>query len=84
MIGISIRKYLQKVYFNILTVSAVAVVLPLICTHYIDESFIGFIIISLIAVICTIISIYFIGCNRQERQFIHQKFNIIKAKITRR
>ena len=84
MIGVSIRKYLQKVYFNILTVSVVAVVLPLISTQYIDETFIGFIIVSLIAVICTIISIYFIGCNRQERQSIHQKLNAIRTKITRK
>lgn len=84
MIGVSIRKYLQKVYFNILTVSVVAVVLPLISTQYIDETFIGFIIVSLIAVICTIISIYFIGCNRQDRQSIHQKLNAIRTKITRK
>ena len=84
MIGISIRKYLHKVYFNILIVSIVAIILPLISTQYIDESFIGFIIVSLIAVICTITSIYFIGCNRQERQFIHQKLNTIRTKITRK
>lgn len=83
MIGVSIRKYLQKVYFNILTVSAIAIVLPLISTLYIDETFIGFIIVSLIAVVCTIISIYFIGCNHQERQFIHQKLDTIRTKITR-
>lgn len=84
MIGVSIRKYLQKVYFNILTVSAIAIVLPLISTQYIDETFIGFIIISLIAIVCTITSIYFIGCNRQERQSIHQKLNTIRTKITRK
>ena len=84
MIGISIRKYLQKVYFNILTVSAISIVLPLISTQYIDETFIGFIIVSLIAVVCTIISIYFIGCNRQERQSIHQKLDTIRTKITRK
>lgn len=84
MIGISIRKYLQKVYFNILIVSVIAMILPIISTQYIGESFIGFIIISLIAVICTITSIYFIGCNYQERQFIHQKLNTLRIKITRK
>lgn len=82
MIGISIRKYLQKVYFNIISVSIAAVLLPLISTNYIEESFINFIFISLIAVICTITSIYFIGCNHQERQFIHQKLGTIKSKFT--
>lgn len=84
MIGISIRKYLQKVYFNIIAVSIAAVILPLISTNYIEESFINFIFISLIAVICTITSIYFIGCNHQERQFIHQKLGTIKSKFTQK
>lgn len=84
MIGISIRKYLQKVYFNIIAVSIAAVILPLISTNYIEESFINFIFISLIAIICTITSIYFIGCNHQERQFIHQKLGTIKSKFTQK
>lgn len=84
MIGISIRKYLQKVYFNILIVSICAIILPFISTQYIEETFIGFIIISLITVICTISSIYLIGCNHQERQFIHQKLDTIRAKVTRK
>ena len=81
MISISIRNYLQKVYFNIITVGIAAFILPFISAQYITESFISFIVISLIAVICTIISIYFIGCNHQERLFILQKLSTIKAKI---
>lgn len=84
MIGISIRNYLQKVYLNIITVSIAAFILPFISTQYMEKSFISFIVISLIAVICTIISIYFIGCNHQERLFILQKLNTIKAKINKK
>ena len=84
MIKLSIIKYLKKVYFNIIIVSITAAIFPLISACYIDKSFINFILISLIAVICTFTSIYFIGCNYQERQFIHQKLNAIKSKITRK
>lgn len=84
MIGISIRNYLKKVYFNIITVSIVAFTLPFFSAQYMPESFINFIIISSIATICTISSIYFIGCNYQERQFIQQKLNSIKSQITRK
>ena len=84
MINLSIIKYLKKVYFNIIIVSITAAIFPLISACYIDKSFINFILISLIAVICTFTSIYFIGCNYQERQFIHQKLNAIKSKITRK
>lgn len=81
MIGISIQKYLKKVYLNIIIVSIIATIIPFISVQYINESFIGFIIISLVTVFCTISSIYFIGCNRQEKQFINQKINTIKTKI---
>ena len=84
MIGISIRNYLQKVYFNIITVGIAAFILPFISAQYITESFISFIVISLIAVLCTITSIYFIGCNHQERLFILQKLSTIKAKINKK
>lgn len=84
MIGLSITKYVRNVYLNIIIVSIIAVILPLISAYYIKESFINFIFISLIAVICTLSSIYFIGCNNQEREFIHQKLGTIKSKITRK
>lgn len=84
MIGISIRRYLRKVYFNIIIVSIIAAIPPCISTHYIDESFINFTINILLAAICTISSIYFIGCNYQERQFIQQKLSSVKSKITRK
>lgn len=84
MIGLSITKYLKNVYLNIIVVSIIAVILPLISAYYIKESFSNFIFISLIAVICTFSSIYFIGCNNQEREFIHQKLGTIKSKITRK
>lgn len=84
MIGLSITKYLKNVYLNIIVVSIIAVILPLISAYYIKESFSNFIFISLIAVICTLSSIYFLGCNNQEREFIHQKIGTIKSKITRK
>lgn len=84
MIGISIKKYLKKVYFNIISVSIVAILPPIIVAHYIEESFTSFIIISLTTAICTITSIFFIGCNYQERQFILQKISIIKAQIAQK
>lgn len=84
MIGLSITQYLKNVYLNIIVVSIIAMILPLISAYYIKESFISFIIISFIAVICTFSSIYFLGCNNQEREFIHQKLGTIKSKITRK
>lgn len=84
MIGLSIQQYLHKVYLNIIIVCLCAIVLPIICSFYINETFIGFVINCLIAIFSTLTSIYLIGCNSQERKFIHQKINSIINKIIRK
>lgn len=84
MIDISIRKFLQKVYLNIIATSSVASIPSFISSQYLDESLLNFISSSLITILCTIISIYFIGCNKKERQFIHNKLNCIKISIKKK
>lgn len=84
MIGLSIKTYLHNVYFNVLVVSICAAIFPLISIQYIKESFIGFIFTSLVTIICTVCSIYFIGCNQKEQRFIIQKLSTIKYRITQK
>lgn len=84
MIGISIHQYLQKVYLNILIVSLCAIPLPLISAHYMDSSLISFIIVSILSIISTLTTIYFIGCNHKERELLHQKIYAIKNKIAKK
>ena len=81
MIGLSVRKYLKKVYINVLTVSVLASVLPFLLADRMEESFINFILLSLVAVICTGITIYYIGCNKTEREFIMNKLQKIIKKV---
>lgn len=84
MIGLSVRKYLKKVYINVLTVTVLASVLPFLLADKMEESFINFILLSLVAVICTGISIYYVGCNKTERQFVWNKLQTIINKLNRR
>lgn len=84
MIGLSVKKYLKKVYLNVLAVTVFASVLPFLLADKMDESFINFILLSLVAVICTCIIIYHIGCNRTERQFVWNKLQTIINKLNKR
>lgn len=81
MIGLSVRKYLKKVYLNILAVTVIASVLPFLMTNVLTESFLNFILSSFVALICTGITIYYVGCNKAERQFVTNKLHIIIHKI---
>ena len=74
MIGLSVKLYVQKVILNVMFVTLLASVLPYICSQYLCEGFISFLIITLITIVCTVISIFYIGCNKSERKFIVDKF----------
>lgn len=81
MIGLSIREYMGKVYVNVLGVTILSAVIPGILSHYLNETFISFLVVCVISVLCTFTVIYFVGCNQKERQLISSKITAIKNKF---
>lgn len=81
MIGLSIREYMSKVYFNVLTVTILSAIVPSLLSNCLSGTFISFITVCAISVICTFTVIYFVGCNKKERQFILSKVEVIKRKF---
>ena len=81
MIALSVRKYLKKVYINVLAVTAMASVFPFLLTNEMEDSSMKFVFLSLIAVVSTGFSIYYIGCNNAERQFVLSKLHAVKNKL---
>lgn len=75
LIGLSLREYMSKVYLNVLTVAILSAIIPSLLSYYLSETFISFFMICMISVICTFTVIYFVGCDRRERQFINEKLN---------
>lgn len=84
MIGLSVRKYLKKVYLNVLAVMVIATILPFLMTNVLTESFLNFILSSLVSLICTGITIYYVGCNKAEQQFVLNKLYTLKNKLNKR
>ena len=81
MIGLSVRKYFKKVYLNIVTVTVIASIIPVFLIGKMQETFLCFVLHSFIAVICSLISIYYVGCNTTERIFIRNKITaFVKGK----
>ena len=81
MIGLSVRKYFKKVYINVLVVTITASLFPFLFANQMEETFGNFILLSLIAFLCTGIAVFYIGCNKMERQFVFNKLHIITNKI---
>ena len=82
MIGLRVRLYLRRVYFNVLIVSAVAAALPTVLSSYFEENAINFIVSCIISVACTSIAIFYIGCNKHERDFVLSKAKTAVHKFT--
>lgn len=79
MVGLSMKRYLCKVCGNILFVTLVAAIIPALLFFRMSDGWARFLIICIISILITIISIYWIGCNANERNFIREKvFRIIR------
>lgn len=81
MIGLSARKYLRKVYLNVLVVTGISLIIPAFLSTLLDETFINFILVCMVSVLCSSIVIFYVGCNRKERKFVQSKVNEIRNKF---
>ena len=81
LIGLSSIQYMKKVYFNVLGVAILAFVIPGLLSYYMQESFLSFVLISLLAMVCTCIVEFYVGCTKKERTFVLDKINKLILKI---
>ena len=81
MIHLSIRKFLSSVILNIIAVTICASIIPLIMKCYVDTNIFSFICGVIITLMCTLISIYLVGCNKKERIIIKEQIKAIKNKL---
>lgn len=73
MIGLSMRSFLHKVYFNVISVTFIAAILPHMVFMMQPDGISGFLINCTCCICCTTLSVYFIGCNGMERKLLISK-----------
>lgn len=83
MIGLSSVKYLKHVYLKVLMVMSTSAILPILLLKNINETFLSFLVISVVSILTTSISIFYIGCSKEERVFVWAKVSALCAKIRR-
>lgn len=71
MVGLPIREFLDKVYFNVIAVALLSAIVPiLVSMQYQNLDLISFVWICLISISCTVVTIYFVGCDKNDRLVI--------------
>lgn len=82
MVGLSMRRYLHKVCGNVLCVTLAAAVLPTLLYLQMADGIVRFLLMCVLTVLCSATAIYFIGCSRNERDFIKNRFISIRHKFS--
>jgi hypothetical protein len=75
--------FLKNVVFNVIAVAICAMALPLVLHEVLPDGWERFILVGFASVIATAAAILFIGCNKNERNFIFDKALSIKEKFIR-
>ena len=74
MVGLSVKWFLKRICLNVFFVTIVATVIPVAFMMWLDSTgFVRFLLVSLVSIVCSILSIYAVGCSKHERQFIIQR-----------
>ena len=81
MIDLQVMEFLRKVLVNVFLVTLVSVILPIGCFLNMPPGLLRFFTVSLVCFVCTLSSIYFIGCSPKERQYLHDKTAFFFHKI---
>lgn len=82
MVGLSMGRYLHKVCGNVLCVTLAAAVLPGLLYFQMADGVMRFLLMCVLTILCSATAIYFIGCSRNERDFIKSKFVLIRQKFS--
>lgn len=81
MINMSIIQFSNNVILPIIMVSISSFVLPIIISQYLNDSFINFLIVCIIAFANVCFSAFFIGMSSNERKHIRTALNKLTEKI---
>lgn len=83
-IKLSMRTFFQNVYLNIIIVTIIAAIAPIICYTFISPGYIRLVIVCFVSTIVSSATIYFIGCNNTERRIIKGYIHNLKQKFVKR
>lgn len=79
--GLPVSDYLGGVVFRMALVSIVACIIPLSLHFLLPYGFSRFIIVGLLSVICSSLSVFFLGLSKGEKDFVQSKISSILCKI---
>lgn len=81
LIKISFKQYFSEVIKKIFPVTIISLLLPIFFFYTLSQNFISFIVISFISIVSVCVSVFFLGINSKEKEFVISKKNDLLKKI---
>ncbi len=82
--GLNSLHFLTNVYLRVIIVAIIASIIPFVSYKYIPNQTLQFFSTTIIAVICTSITIYYLGCNKTEQEQVKTQFHKLKSRILKK
>ena len=85
MIHLKARDYLKNVYLNVIVVTLLSAIVPVILKIFFErQNIVYFIINVLVSLISVALVEFYIGCNKHERSFVLEKAVALRSKIIKK
>lgn len=81
MVQLPVGLFFKQVWLNVILVSVVAIIPPVLVFGGNSSTFSEALSSSLLSFLSTILSILFVGCNRKERSYVYSKVNSFKQRL---
>ena len=84
MIDFPVKRFVTEVYCRVAVVTLLALIVPGICYMLMPEGYVRFFVLCGLSLLSSVATIYFVGCNHEERSLVSKAANSIIDKIRRR
>ena len=81
MIKLPVGAFFKNVYCNVIIVSGIAFTMPYICHLYIQNCYLRLLVVCVVSVVTSGLSIYFVGCSKNERGLAKRYIGKIKNRL---
>lgn len=81
MICLPVERYIREVLVNVIFVTISAVIIPCLLHRYLEDGLINCCIVVSVSIIVTMLSIYFLGLNSNEKSMLLTRVNSMCSKL---
>ena len=79
--GFNVAAFIRDVYVKVIAVIALSIPVPILIYFILPQNILRIVIVALVSILISAFIIYYIGCNRSERQFMITLFQKLRQKV---